>query len=299
MRTPPSPMVCAEVPGLKTAARGKVRDLYDLGDRLLIVATDRLSAFDYVLPDPIPGKGEVLTRMSAFWFKRTACIVANHFLSTNLREIAAHLPPGVALDPESFAGRSMLVRKARRLDIECVVRGYLAGSGWKDYQKTGAVCGHALPPGLKEAQRLPEPIFTPATKAASGHDENIPREEMARRIGGRLASELERLGIALYRHAADFLEARGLLLADTKFEFGLLGGDPLLIDEMVTPDSSRIWEASRYRPGSSPASFDKQFVRDYLERVGWDKKPPVPALPPEVVEGTARRYHEALRRLLS
>lgn len=288
-------LVASDIPGLKLAARGKVRDLYDLGDALLIVATDRLSAFDFILPTPIPGKGETLTQMSAFWFRRTASVCPNHFLSADLAEIRRKLPRSARLDPAAFGGRTMLVKKAKRLNVECVARGFLAGSGWKDYLKTGAVCGHRLPPGLSEARKLPKPIFTPATKAATGHDRNISREELVRSVGAETARELERLSLALYGAAASYLETRGLLLADTKFEFGLLDDRLIVIDEMVTPDSSRIWEASQYRPGSSPPSFDKQFVRDWLERSGWNKQPPAPALPSDVVEGTTRRYREALR----
>ncbi|MBI3507644.1 MAG: phosphoribosylaminoimidazolesuccinocarboxamide synthase [Proteobacteria bacterium] len=290
-------VVKTNVKGLKLLARGKVRDIYDLGDKLLIVATDRLSAFDYVLPTPIPGKGETLTRMSAFWFEKTARIVPNHFLSVDLKEIQRALPKGVKLAPEQFEGRSMLVKKAKRFDAECVVRGYVAGSGWKDYVKTGAICGHPLPKGLKESQQLKSPIFTPATKADTGHDENISFEAFAKVVGAQHAVDLKHMSVALYEAAAAHLQTRGLLLADTKFEFGLLDGKLIVIDEMVTPDSSRIWEESEYRVGTSPASFDKQFVRNWLEKSGWNKQPPVPSLPDDVVRGTSQRYAEAFRRI--
>ena len=287
----------SDIQGLRLAGRGKVRDIYDLGSRLLIVATDRLSAFDVVLPTPIPDKGRVLTQMSAFWFRRTAEIVPNHLISADFKEIVSELPRTVKLDPALYDGRMMLVKKAKRFDAECVVRGYLAGSGWKEYQKTSAVCGHSLPKGLREAQKLPKAIFTPSTKAAVGHDQNITREELANIIDKKAAKELERLSLAIYSAAASYMEKCGLILADTKFEFGSLDGKIILIDEAITPDSSRFWDAKLYHPGSSPESFDKQFVRDYLERIGWNKTPPGPALPPEVVQGTSDRYREALRRL--
>jgi len=286
-----------DIRGLKLLARGKVRDIYDLGDKLLIIATDRLSAFDVILPTPIPDKGRVLTQMSAFWFHRTERIAPNHLISAEFKEIVRQLPRGVKLDPALFEGRMMLVKKAKRFDAECVVRGYLAGSGWKEYQKTGAVCGHSLPKGLKEAEKLPEPIFTPSTKAEVGHDQNITREALAKIVGDQPAKELERLSLALYRAAGSYMEQCGLILADTKFEFGILDGKTILIDEAVTPDSSRFWDIQHYRPGSSPENFDKQFVRDYLERIGWNKTPPGPALPVDVVQGTSQRYQEALRRL--
>jgi len=290
-------VIQSDIKGLKLLARGKVRDVYDLGNNLLIVATDRLSAFDVILPTPIPDKGRVLTQMSAFWFRRTAEIVPNHLVSAEFQEIVSKLPGNVKLDPALFDVRMMLAKKAKRFDAECVVRGYLAGSGWKEYQKTGAVCGHKLPKGLLEAQKLPKPIFTPSTKAAVGHDQNITRQELAGIIGDEAAKELERLSLAIYEAAASYMEKCGLILADTKFEFGSLAGKIILIDEAVTPDSSRFWDSKLYRPGSSPESFDKQFVRDYLERIGWNKTPPGPVLPPEVVEGTSQRYREALRRL--
>lgn len=289
----------SHIAGLKLFTRGKVRDVYDLGDHLLIVSTDRLSAFDYVLPTPIPDKGRALTQISAFWFKRTSGIVPNHMVSAYLPEIKAVLPKGTIIDDAKFGGRTMLVKKAKRVDAECVVRGYLMGSGWKEYQKSMTVCGHRLPAGLKEASKLPEPIFTPSTKADQGHDENISREKLAELVGQETASELERLSLTLYKEAAAYMETKGLILADTKFEFGRLNGQLIVIDEMITPDSSRFWDAKNYKVGSSPESFDKQFVRDHLERIGWDKKPPVPALPNDVVEGTTKRYLEALMRITS
>jgi phosphoribosylaminoimidazole-succinocarboxamide synthase len=279
------------MPGLP-CRRGKVRDVYDLGDRLAIVATDRISAFDWVLPTGIPDKGRVLTALTVFWLGRLR--VPNHLLSTDL----ADLPPAFASRADLFAGRTMLVRKAEVVPVECVVRGYLAGSGWKEYRATGAVCGVTLPPGLREAERLPEPIFTPATKEESGHDQNIPFEEMARRVGRETAEELRARSLDVYRHAADHAAARGILLADTKFEWGRLPDGPLiLIDEVLTPDSSRFWPADSYRPGGSPPSFDKQFVRDWLEGSGWDKNSPPQPLPEAVVERTRAKYLEAFERL--
>ncbi len=287
----------SEEKGLKLKARGKVRDIYDLGSKLLLVATDRISAFDIALSPPIPEKGRLLTQLSAFWFRRTASVVGNHLISADLNEIQPQLPKGVTLDPEAYKGRLMLARKAKRVDAECVVRGYLAGSGWKEYQKTGEICGHKLPKGLKQAQKLPQPIFTPSTKADTGHDENISREKLAEIVGEDVAKRVEILSIKLYCDAAAFMEERGIILADTKFEFGFINKELRVIDEMLTPDSSRFWEKSKYAVGKSPASFDKQFVRDYLERSGWDKKPPAPTLPDEVVKGTTARYREAFERL--
>lgn len=297
MTSTAKPLVRSEIPGLQLLARGKVRDVYDLGERLLIVATDRLSAFDCVLPTPIPGKGAMLTQLSAFWFRKTARIVPNHLLSADLDEIQRELPRGVKLDPELYAGRVTLARKARRVDAECVVRGFLAGSAYKEYRASGSVCGEPLPEGLAESARLSTPLFTPSTKASVGHDENISRASLAKAVGRETALELERLSLALFRTAAAHAEARGLLLADTKFEFGFVDERLILIDEALTPDSSRFWEKGAWKPGVSPESFDKQFVRDWLERCGWDKRPPAPPLPPEVVEGTASRYREAHRRL--
>jgi phosphoribosylaminoimidazole-succinocarboxamide synthase len=289
-------LACSDLPGLRLFTRGKVRDVYEAGEHLLIVATDRLSAFDVVLPTPIPGKGEILTGLSAFWFGKTADTAPNHFVTADLGEIQKRLP-GLSLDPALYKGRTMLVRKAARADCECVVRGHLAGSGWKEYLLTGAVCGHVLPAGLKEACRLPSPIFTPTTKAAEGHDESITREQLGELVGAETARELERLSLALYARAAEHVESRGLILADTKFEFGLIDGRLALIDEMLTPDSSRFWEKGSWKPGATPASFDKQFVRDWLETSGWDKRPPAPELPAQVIAGTSQRYREAFRRL--
>lgn len=287
----------SEEKGLKLLARGKVRDIYDLGSKLLLVATDRISAFDVVLSPPIPEKGRLLTQLSAFWFRRTAAVVGNHLISADLAEIQPQLPKGVTLDPEAYKGRLTLARKAKRVNAECVVRGYLAGSGWKEYQRTGEICGHKLPQGLKQAQKLPQPIFTPSTKADSGHDENISREKLAEIVGEDTAKRVEILSIKLYCDAAAYMEERGILLADTKFEFGFINNELRVIDEMLTPDSSRFWEKSKYSTGKSPASFDKQFVRDYLEKSGWDKKPPAPTLPDEVVKGTTARYREAFERI--
>jgi phosphoribosylaminoimidazole-succinocarboxamide synthase len=280
-----------DFPGLKLASRGKVRDIYEVGDDLLIVATDRLSAFDVVLPTPIPDKGRVLTQLSLFWFKTLADILPHHVLS------ATEFPPPANVYSQQLAGRSMLCRKTRPLPIECVVRGYLAGSGWKDYRTSGKVCGVALPPGLRESDRLPAPIFTPSTKATSGHDENISFDEVVARVGGERAEELRSVSLEIYRRAAAYAEPRGILLADTKFEFGLIGDQLIWIDEALTPDSSRFWPAQGYQPGRSQPSFDKQYVRDYLESIGWNKQPPGPPLPPEVVERTRAKYREAYRLL--
>lgn len=281
-----------EVPGVRPAYSGKVRDLYDLGDRLLIVATDRISAYDSVLPTGIPGKGWILTQLSSFWFKTLAGISKHHLLSTSASEFPPPFTGRAELD-----GRSMLVVKTRRIDFECVVRGYLAGSGWREYRESGRVCGIALPPGLEQSDRLPEPIFTPATKAATGHDENVPLSALESALGSPLAHGLKRRSLALYTAAAEHAAARGLLLADTKFEFGLLGEEILLIDEVLTPDSSRFWDRATYVAGGPQEAFDKQYVRDYLDSIGWDHAPPAPPLPPAVVAGTRQRYLEAFERL--
>jgi phosphoribosylaminoimidazole-succinocarboxamide synthase len=283
--------------GIPPAARGKVRDIYDLGDKLLIVASDRLSAFDVVLPTGIPDKGRVLTQLSLFWFNLLRDVIPNHVLS------ATDFPAEFDDYREELAGRSMVVRKTRPLPIECVVRGYVSGSGWKDYRASRKICGIALPPGLQESDRLPEPIFTPATKATSGHDENIPFEQAAALIGRELAERVRSVSIDIYQRAARYAEPRGILLADTKFEFGLLkspaGVDELIwIDEALTPDSSRFWPAAQYKPGGPQPSFDKQFVRDYLERIQWPKTPPGPDLPPDVVAATRAKYREACRILV-
>jgi len=274
-------------PGLTLQARGKVRDIYRLGDRLLIVATDRLSAFDVVLPTPIPDKGRVLTQLSLFWFERLGNVVPNHVLS------AGNFTGELAPYADVLDGRAMLVRRTEPVPIECVVRGYISGSGWKDYQRNGAICGIALPPGLRESDRLPQPIFAPSTKAVSGHDENISFEETISRIGRPLAERLRDTSLTLYQRAAEHASERGIVIADTKFEFGLLGQELIWIDEALTPDSSRFWPASEYAPGKPQPSFDKQYVRDHLERIGWNKQPPAPALPPDVVAATREKYREA------
>jgi phosphoribosylaminoimidazole-succinocarboxamide synthase len=272
--------------------RGKVRDVYDLGDRLVLVATDRLSAFDWVLPTPIPDKGRVLTALTLFWLKTLG--VANHLIGTDL----AIMGPEFASRSDVLAGRTMLVQKTEVVPIECVVRGYLAGSGWKEYHRTGAVCGFLLPSHLQEGEILPEPLFTPATKEESGHDVNISFPDMANRVGEELATDLRRRSLDVYRRAAVLAQARGILIADTKFEWGRLSdGSVLLIDEVLTPDSSRFWPANEYRPGVPPPSFDKQFVRDWLEQSGWDKNSPPPVLPDEVVQRTREKYLEAYQRL--
>jgi phosphoribosylaminoimidazole-succinocarboxamide synthase len=282
-----------EIPGLPEPKRGKVRDVYDLGDTLLVVATDRLSAYDHVLEPPIPGKGKILTRLTNFWFGELSGVVPNHLLSTD----PADFPAPARDRAELLAGRAVLARKARVVPFECVARGYLAGSGYKEYVAGGAVCGVPLPPGLGRASRLPEPIFTPATKAESGHDENVELARVANAVGAELAARLRELTLELYRRAAARAERCGLLLADTKFEFGFVGDELTWIDEALTPDSSRYWEASAWRPGAEPASFDKQFVRNWLDASGWDRESPPPPLPPEVVRGTVERYAEAFRRL--
>jgi phosphoribosylaminoimidazole-succinocarboxamide synthase len=277
--------------GLKLRARGKVRDIYEIGDQLLIVATDRLSAFDVVLPTPIPDKGRVLTQLSLFWFEKLADIVPNHVIS------ASNFSGELAAYAGALEGRAMLVRRTEPIPIECVVRGYLSGSGWKDYQKTGAVCGIALPAGLRESDRLPEPIFTPSTKATSGHDENISFDETVARVGQPLAERLRDTSLEIYKSAAEFASARGIIIADTKFEFGLIGNEPIWIDEALTPDSSRFWPGNQYMPGMAQPSFDKQYVRDYLEKINWNKQPPAPALPPDVVAATRDKYREAYQRV--
>jgi phosphoribosylaminoimidazole-succinocarboxamide synthase len=280
-----------EFPELKLLGRGKVRDIYDLGDRLLIVATDRLSAFDVVLPTPIPDKGRVLTQLSLFWFDKLSAVVSHHVLE------AKNFTGELARYSDSLAGRAMLVRRTDPFPIECVVRGYISGSGWKDYQKTGAICSIPLPKGLRESDKLPEPIFTPSTKATTGHDENISFDEAAKRVGLPLAERLRDTSLTLYKRAAEHAAARGIIIADTKFEFGMRGDELIWIDEALTPDSSRFWPADQYEPGKAQPSFDKQFVRDYLERIGWNKQPPAPALPPDVVSGTQQKYRDAYQRI--
>lgn len=291
---PPAALDTTLLPGLPPPRRGKVRDVYDLGDRLLVVATDRISAFDVVLSPGIPGKGAVLTQLSTFWFRKFGALVPNHLVETDAAAFPAELAPHASL----LAGRSVLVKKCRVVPFECVARGYLAGSGWKDYRKTGAVCGVPLPAGLVEASRLPEPVFTPATKAESGHDENVSFETMANAVGQELAARLRDLTLEIYSAAASYAAERGVIVADTKFEFGLdEDGSVVWIDEALTPDSSRFWPAHSWHEGGSPPSFDKQFVRDWLETSGWDKSPPAPVLPSGVVAGTLARYVEAFRVL--
>ena len=283
-------LMTTHIEGLPLIHRGKVRETYEVDDRhLLLVATDRLSAFDVVFDQPIPDKGAVLTRLSAWWFEQLADIGRSHFVSAD----ADALPEPAA----ALADRSMLVRRADRVDAECVVRGYLAGSGWAEYQRSRTVCGHRLPDGLREADRLPEPIFTPSTKAEVGHDENISRSQLADLVGFELAGQLEERSIGLYAEGARRAEEVGLILADTKFEFGYIDGELAVIDEVLTPDSSRFWDRERYAPGSSPASFDKQFVRDFVAASGWNKEPPAPVLPEEVIRGTRDRYVAAYERL--
>ncbi len=279
-------MLETNLPGYKLRARGKVRDIYEDGDRLLIVATDRISAFDYILATGIPDKGRVLTQMTLFWLEFLRDVVPNHLLSTDV----SNLPP-------EFEGRSMWVRKAQMFDVECVARGYLSGSGWKDYVRTGALCGIPLPKGLRESDALPEPIFTPATKAQSGHDENISYENVVSMIGEQTASRLRELTLTIYNKAAAYAQRRGIIIADTKFEFGVVDGQIILADEVLTPDSSRFWPDESYSPGGAQPSYDKQFVRDYLESIHWNKQPPAPALPEEVAKKTSEKYKDAYRVL--
>jgi len=282
-----------DLPGVPLLKRGKVRDVYDLGSTLLMVATDRVSAFDVVMPNGIPDKGKILTRMSLFWFDLLGDIIPNHLVSASMEDF----PRPLQKHAEILEGRSMLVRKTEPFPIECVARGYLAGSGWTDYVKTGEVCGVALPPGLEQAQKLPEPIFTPARKAQTGHDENITWHEAARMVEPGILRKLKDITLALYEKAADYTRGKGIIIADTKFEFGEDSSGIFLIDEALTPDSSRFWPASSYQSGTTPPSFDKQFVRDYLETLTWDKAPPAPALPEEIVEKTREKYLEAYELL--
>ena len=292
-----TPIFTTDLDGVTEHRRGKVRDMYEVDDYLLMVATDRISAYDVVLASLIPDKGAVLTQLSAFWFERTASIVPNHMVSTDPAAYPAALRPHADL----LAGRSMLVRRTRPVPIECVARGYLAGSGWREYRETGRVCGVELPAGLRESDRLPQPIFTPATKAESGHDINISAEEAGRIVGADLVSRLRDLTLELYTHGAAHAEQRGIIVADTKFEFGLVSGNGadeiVLIDEALTPDSSRFWPLESYAPGRGQASFDKQYVRDYLDEIEWDRRPPAPELPAAVVERTRDKYREAYRLL--
>ena len=289
------PILTTNLDGLTLQRRGKVRDVYDLGSELLIVATDRISAFDYVLGSGIPDKGKVLTQLSAFWFERIAAegLVPHHLISVDV----ADFPAEARKHADVLRGRSMLVRKTEPLPVECVARGYLSGSGLKDYNKTGMVCGVALPPGLRESDRLPEPIFTPATKAESGHDENISEAQAAEILGADLVARLRELTLTIYGRGVDYAKTRGIIIADTKFEFGLDKGELVLIDEVLTPDSSRFWPADKYEPGKSQPSFDKQYVRDWLESIGWNKQPPVPSLPADVAARTREKYVDAYERI--
>jgi phosphoribosylaminoimidazole-succinocarboxamide synthase len=282
-----------DLPGLELYARGKVRDVYSIGDHLLFVATDRISAFDYILPTGIPDKGRVLTQLSVFWFEFLKDIVPTHFITARIDEF----PPAAQAFRDQLEGRSMLVKRAEMVDVECVARGYLAGSGWKEYRETGSVCGVPLPAGLKESSRLPAPIFTPATKAQSGHDENISFDAMAQRVGADLAARLRDLTLKIYTRAAEYARTKGILIADTKFEFGTVNGELVLGDEVLTPDSSRFWPLDTYEPGRAQDSYDKQFVRDYLERIRWPKSPPAPPLPSEIAGRTSEKYKEAYRAL--
>lgn len=284
-----------EFKSLTLKGRGKVRDIYDLGDRLLIVATDRMSAFDVVMPNPIPDKGKVLTQLSRFWFDLTKEIISNHVISTEVKDF----PPECRIYQEDLNGRSMLVLKTDPLPVECVVRGYLSGSGWEEYKKTGEVCGISLPRGLVESSKLGEPIFTPSTKAEQGlHDENISFEKMEKIVGKDLAQQLKSVSVGVYQMARDFAEQKGILIADTKMEFGIKDGKLILIDELLTPDSSRFWPKDGYRPGGSQKSFDKQYLRDYLLSIKWNKTPPAPQLPGEIVKKTREKYLEAYERLV-
>jgi len=287
-------VVATDFPDLKRAGRGKVRDIYDLGDSLLIVTTDRISAFDVIMNEGIPGKGYVLTQISAFWFRLMESIIPHHLISTEVEDF----PPECGKYAETLAGRSMLVKKTRPLPVECIVRGYLAGSGWKEYRQTGTVCGIPLPTGLRESDRLDEPIFTPSTKAEIGdHDENIPFGRMVELCGKETAETARRAAIEIYLKARGIADTKGIIIADTKFEFGVHGNELILIDECLTPDSSRFWPKDGYCPGAAQPSFDKQFLRDYLETLDWDKKAPPPPLPDEIVRKTAEKYREALERL--
>ncbi len=284
-----------DIPGLKRFIRGKVREVFDLGSQLLIVATDRVSAFDAVLPTPIPGKGKILTQFSLFWFGYLRGVVGNHLLSSDVGKY----PEPLGGFEEVLSGRSMLVAKAERIDVECIVRGYLAGSGWREYRRKGKICGVRLPQGLREGDRLPQPIFTPTTKATKGHDEPMSFPQLVGLVGEERAEILKRISLSLYEKALDYSLSKGLVLADTKFEFGLLDGEIIWIDEALTPDSSRYWPADEYKPGQAQRSFDKQYLRDYLRSIGWEGGTPAPHLPPPIVDELIRRYEEALRRLSS
>ncbi len=287
------PITQSHLAGIEVFKRGKVRDIYDLGDRLLIVATDRVSAFDCILPDPIPFKGKVLTALSSLWFNRTRNTIPNHLITTNLEDY----PSSLLKFRDTLEGRSMLVKRSEVVKIECVVRGYLAGSAYMEYQNYGSICGITLPSGLREADPLPEPIFTPATKEASGHDINITREKMGQLIGNELAERLAEISLKIYKRASELLKPRRIIISDTKFEFGFLDGELILIDELLTPDSSRLWSTEEYTPGQHQKSFDKQFLRDYLETLDWDKTPPAPHLPAHIIKKTSERYLEAYQRI--
>jgi phosphoribosylaminoimidazole-succinocarboxamide synthase len=289
---PTTPLSIVDLPGIKKLRSGKVREVFDLGATLLFVVTDRLSAFDVILPDPIPSKGAVLNQLSAFWFKRFGNI-DNHFITADFEQFPAELQPF----RDQLIGRSMIVKKTQPLAVECVVRGYLAGSGWSEYQKTQSVCGIKLPPGLQLASQLPEPIFTPSTKAEEGHDENIDMAECARILGDEMANRVKDLSLKIYSEGREHAAGRGIIVADTKFEFGTVDGKLLLIDECLTPDSSRFWPAEQYVVGKSPPSYDKQFVRDYLETLDWDKTPPGPRLPADIIEKTSAKYREAFENM--
>ncbi|NLO72849.1 MAG: phosphoribosylaminoimidazolesuccinocarboxamide synthase [candidate division WS1 bacterium] len=291
--SPEKAILYTDLPGALSRRFGKVRDIYDYGDCLLIVATDRISAFDCVMPNGIPGKGKILTALSKFWFDKTQHIIPNHIISMD----PADFPEPAQESADLLEGRTMMVQKAEVVPVECVVRGYLAGSGWKSYQETGEVCGHKLPPGLQLSDRLPEPLFTPSTKAESGHDENISYAQAAEIVGQEIADQLQEKSLALYNFANGYLTTRRLMIADTKYEFGLLDGKLIVIDEMMTPDSSRYWDTDKYQSGRAQEAMDKQYVRDYLETLDWNKEPPAPELPPEVVAETRRIYEEALRRV--
>ena len=299
MSASPSAIASTEIPELKLLRRGKVRDVYEVdADTLLIVATDRISAFDCILPNAIPYKGQVLTQLSRFWFDRFAPLVSHQLIASRVSEFPAALRDRLSAASQlALSGRAVLAHRAEVVPFECVVRGYLAGSGWKDYRQTGSVCGHHLPAGLTESAQLPEPIFTPATKAEEGHDINVSVAEMAQAIGEERARELEKISLQLYREASAWAASRGIIICDTKFEFGVRNGQLMLIDEVLTPDSSRFWPADQYAPGGPQPSFDKQFVRDYLETLTWDKRPPAPELPPEVVTATTAKYLQAYRLL--
>lgn len=295
MKNTITPLLTTNIPELKLCNRGKVRDIYEINNALLIVATDRISAFDVVLPSGIPYKGQVLTGLSEFWFNYTSRIMENHLITTQIEQMGN---PVISQHKNTLAGRSMLVKKVKVVPVECVVRGYLAGSGWKEYQKSHSICGIKLPPGLQESDQLPEPIFTPSTKATVGHDENITFSQVAGMVGKKLAEELKEKSLKLYLLARDYALERGIIICDTKFEWGITGDNTtILIDEALTPDSSRFWPQDGYEPGKAQHSYDKQFIRDYLEGIHWDKKPPAPVLPPEIIQKTSDKYLNAYKAL--